>query len=58
MSWKSSSQTESLSHAGRHRTKHSGNAAITLRSDGKVCAVGGWDGKYVLDFIAPYVDQA
>ena len=30
-----------------YRTKHPGNAAVTIRSDGKVCAVGGWDGKYV-----------
>lgn len=28
-----------------YRTKHPGNAAIALRDDGKVCAVGGWDGK-------------
>ncbi|TFK27190.1 WD-40 repeat-containing protein [Coprinopsis marcescibilis] len=27
-----------------HRTKHAGNACIALRDDGKVCAVGGWDG--------------
>jgi hypothetical protein len=33
-----------------HRTKHPGNSAITIRDDGKVCAVGGWDGKCV--FIA------
>ncbi|PCH42454.1 WD-40 repeat-containing protein [Wolfiporia cocos MD-104 SS10] len=28
-----------------HRTKHPGNASITIRDDGRVCAVGGWDGK-------------
>lgn len=30
-----------------HRTKHPGNASIALRDDGRVCAVGGWDGKFV-----------
>lgn len=24
-----------------------GNATLAIRDDGKVCAVGGWDGKYV-----------
>ncbi|THH16107.1 hypothetical protein EW146_g4481 [Bondarzewia mesenterica] len=28
-----------------HRTKHPGNGSIVLRDDGRVCAVGGWDGK-------------
>ncbi|KZP31812.1 WD40 repeat-like protein [Athelia psychrophila] len=28
-----------------HRTKHPGNACISIRADGKVCAIGGWDGK-------------
>ncbi|KZT02625.1 WD-40 repeat-containing protein [Laetiporus sulphureus 93-53] len=28
-----------------HRTKHAGNGSIAIRDDGKVCAVGGWDGK-------------
>ncbi|KAJ3934824.1 MAG: WD40-repeat-containing domain protein [Lentinula lateritia] len=27
------------------RTKHPGNACIAIRDDGRVCAVGGWDGK-------------
>ena len=27
------------------RTKHAGNGAIALRDDGRVCAVGGWDGR-------------
>ncbi|KAI6004339.1 WD40-repeat-containing domain protein [Pisolithus marmoratus] len=27
------------------RTKHPGNGAIAIRDDGRVCAVGGWDGK-------------
>ncbi|KZT53245.1 WD40 repeat-like protein [Calocera cornea HHB12733] len=27
-----------------HRTKHPGNGAIAIRSDGRVCAVAGWDG--------------
>ncbi|KAG6331402.1 hypothetical protein ID866_7688 [Astraeus odoratus] len=29
------------------RTKCPGNGAISIRGDGRVCAVGGWDGKYV-----------
>ncbi|KAJ3530838.1 hypothetical protein NM688_g7655 [Phlebia brevispora] len=28
-----------------HRTKHPGNGSVTIRDDGRVCAVGGWDGK-------------
>ncbi|KAF9532526.1 WD40-repeat-containing domain protein [Crepidotus variabilis] len=28
-----------------HRTKHPGNGSVAIRDDGKVCAVGGWDGK-------------
>jgi hypothetical protein len=28
-----------------HRTKHPGNACISIRNDGKVFAVGGWDGR-------------
>ncbi|KAG5638111.1 hypothetical protein H0H81_001789 [Sphagnurus paluster] len=31
-----------------HRTKHPGNGAIAIRDDGRVCAVGGWDGRCVL----------
>ena len=27
------------------RTKHAGNGAVALRDDGRVCAVGGWDGR-------------
>ncbi|KAF4613712.1 hypothetical protein D9613_007781 [Agrocybe pediades] len=27
------------------RTKHAGSASVAIREDGKVCAVGGWDGK-------------
>lgn len=30
-----------------HRTKYAGNSSIAIRDDGKVCAVGGWDGRYV-----------
>jgi len=30
------------------RTKHPGNAAIAIHDSDKVCALGGWDGKYVL----------
>ncbi|KIK95219.1 hypothetical protein PAXRUDRAFT_827218 [Paxillus rubicundulus Ve08.2h10] len=27
------------------RTRYPGNAAIAIRDDGRVCAIGGWDGK-------------
>ncbi|KAH7884546.1 WD40-repeat-containing domain protein [Phlebopus sp. FC_14] len=27
------------------QTKHPGNASIAIRDDGRVCAIGGWDGK-------------
>jgi len=27
------------------RTKHAGNGSLAIREDGRVCAVGGWDGK-------------
>ncbi|KAG0692069.1 hypothetical protein DFH29DRAFT_972524 [Suillus ampliporus] len=27
------------------KTKHPGNGAIAIRSGGRVCAIGGWDGK-------------
>ncbi|EJD06963.1 WD40 repeat-like protein [Fomitiporia mediterranea MF3/22] len=29
----------------KHRVKQPGNGAIALRSDGRVCVIGGWDGK-------------
>ncbi|KIL64503.1 hypothetical protein M378DRAFT_78141 [Amanita muscaria Koide BX008] len=32
----------------KHRTKHPGNGCIAIRDDGKVCAIGGWDGKICL----------
>ncbi|KAI0719200.1 WD-40 repeat-containing protein [Fomitopsis betulina] len=28
-----------------HKTKHPGNGSIALDDDGRVCAVGGWDGR-------------
>jgi len=28
-----------------YKTKHPGNSSIAIRDDGKICAVGGWDGK-------------
>lgn len=28
-----------------HRTKHAGNGSIAIRDDGKICAIGGWDGR-------------
>lgn len=30
-----------------HKTKHPGNGSIALDDDGRVCAVGGWDGRCV-----------
>ncbi|EMD34181.1 hypothetical protein CERSUDRAFT_98111 [Gelatoporia subvermispora B] len=36
-------QVESACKA--HRTKVPGNGSIAIRDDGKVCAIGGWDGK-------------
>ena len=30
-----------------HVSKHPGNGAVAIRRDGRVCAVGGWDGKLV-----------
>ena len=30
------------------RIKQPGNASIAIRDDGRVCAVGGWDGKYAI----------
>lgn len=29
------------------RSKYPGNSSVVIRKDGRVCAVGGWDGKYV-----------
>ncbi|KAK7054709.1 Astra associated protein 1 Asa1 [Paramarasmius palmivorus] len=29
----------------KHQTKHPGNGAIAIRDDGRVCAIGGWDGR-------------
>jgi ASTRA-associated protein 1 len=28
-----------------HISKHPGNGAVAIRRDGRVCAIGGWDGK-------------
>ncbi|KAN0092896.1 WD40-repeat-containing domain protein [Tylopilus felleus] len=38
-------QVEANQSARVFRTKHPGNGAIAIRDDGRVCAVGGWDGK-------------
>ncbi|KAF9474246.1 WD-40 repeat-containing protein [Pholiota conissans] len=32
-------------HGILFRTKHAGNGSVALRDDGRICAVGGWDGK-------------
>ncbi|KAI9439799.1 WD-40 repeat-containing protein [Lactarius indigo] len=28
-----------------HRTKHPGNGAVAIHDEGRVCAIGGWDGR-------------
>ncbi|KAH9064031.1 WD40 repeat-like protein [Lactarius vividus] len=28
-----------------HRTKHPGNGAVAIHNEGRVCAIGGWDGR-------------
>ncbi|KAG8967777.1 ASTRA complex subunit [Tulasnella sp. 419] len=33
------------SRMSTHQTKHPGNGSLAIRSDGRVCAIGGWDGK-------------
>ncbi|KAF9236702.1 WD40-repeat-containing domain protein [Melanogaster broomeanus] len=40
-----STQTETENSGRIFRTKHPGNAAIAIRDDGRICAIGGWDGK-------------
>ena len=34
-----------------YRGKQPGHSAVTIRQDGRICAVAGWDGKYVRSFI-------
>ncbi|THG97819.1 hypothetical protein EW145_g7538 [Phellinidium pouzarii] len=36
---------ELAGRVSKYRIKQAGNGGIALRSDGRVCAVGGWDGK-------------
>ncbi|KAF9514936.1 hypothetical protein BS47DRAFT_1376400 [Hydnum rufescens UP504] len=36
---------EGVDRIAVHRTKHVGNSAVMLRSDARMCAVAGWDGK-------------
>ncbi|TEB34631.1 WD40 repeat-like protein [Coprinellus micaceus] len=36
--------SETEPKAAVHRAKHPGNSSIAIRDDGRVCAVGGWDG--------------
>ncbi|KAF9223833.1 WD40 repeat-like protein [Gyrodon lividus] len=38
-------QSETTQLGRIFRTKYPGNAAIAIRDDGRVCAIGGWDGK-------------
>ncbi|KAG2037649.1 WD-40 repeat-containing protein [Suillus americanus] len=37
--------SESTPSGTAFKTKHPGNGAVAIRSDGRVCAIGGWDGK-------------
>jgi len=34
-----------------YRTSHPGSGSVAIRDDGKVCAIGGWDGRQVVIFI-------
>ncbi|KAF8271203.1 WD40 repeat-like protein [Lactarius quietus] len=37
---------DSVDAAGTvHRTKHPGNGAVAIHDEGRVCAIGGWDGR-------------
>lgn len=40
-----STQIEVEQSARAFRTKHPGSGAVAIRNDGRVCAVGGWDGR-------------
>ncbi|KAI6154710.1 WD40-repeat-containing domain protein [Pisolithus tinctorius] len=40
-----SGRSETASPGTVFRTKHPGNGAVAIRDDGRVCAVGGWDGR-------------
>ena len=35
-------------HGIAYRTTHPGNGSVAIRDDGKVCAIGGWDGRHVI----------
>ncbi|KAG1870646.1 WD40-repeat-containing domain protein [Suillus subalutaceus] len=37
--------SESTPAGTASKTKHLGNGSVAIRSDGRVCAIGGWDGK-------------
>ncbi|KAG2347927.1 WD40 repeat-like protein [Suillus weaverae] len=37
--------SESTRAGTAFKTKHPGNGAVAIRSDGRVCAIGGWDGR-------------
>lgn len=36
-----------------HKTRHPGNGSIAIRDDGKICAIGGWDGRYATAISVP-----
>lgn len=36
---------EGVPRAEMFKTKQVGNASVSIKSDGKVCAAGGWDGR-------------
>lgn len=47
-----SSSTAQTGASTIYRSKYPGNGSVAIRKDGRVCAVGGWDGKYAL---RPYI---
>ncbi|KAG1790137.1 WD-40 repeat-containing protein [Suillus plorans] len=45
---KTQEASESTPAGTAFKIKHPGNGAVAIRSDGRVCAIGGWDGKVQL----------
>jgi len=40
----SSHDAEDVERVREHTSRHAGNGTVAIRDDGRVCAVGGWDG--------------
>ena len=39
-------QPDSIDSTGAvYRTKHPGNGAVAIHDEGRICAIGGWDGR-------------